>query len=375
MKTELLHILRTANRAVSGQELCEKFGVSRTAIWKVIGQLKDEGYEIVSVTNRGYELIGTPDHLTRHELESRLWDCAFGHEVLAFDRVTSTNQVLKEGMDDRPHGLLAVAEEQTMGKGRRGRAWQSPPGTGIWMSLLIKDLHRTECAPMVTLVAALAVRQAIEEMLGRAEIPDGEPDGTCEEMSVPEIFAGKPTDMSGEEEAALEHDTGKPIESAATLPQVQIKWPNDIVIGGKKVCGILTEMVTEVDYLHGIIVGIGINVHQAKFPPEIAQTATSLYLATGRHPNRPELAERILRGFEKKYDIFSKDQDLRSLRGEYNRALANAGKQIRVLDGEDSFNGIGVGIDDGGRLLVETPEGMKTVRSGEVSVRGIYGYV
>lgn len=350
MKTELLHILRTARGAVSGQELCERFGVSRTAIWKTVGQLKEEGYEIASVPNRGYELKAVPDRLTKHELESRLVDCPFGREVLAFDRVSSTNQVLKEGMDEKPHGLLAIAEEQTTGKGRRGRAWQSPPGTGIWMSLLLKDLHETECASMVTLVAALAVKQAIDEALQRSAERD--------DMTVPGI--GRQAGGQDEEKSAS---------------AVRIKWPNDLVIGGKKVCGILTEMVTEVDYLHGIIVGIGINVHQEDFPPDISQTATSLYLTTGRHLNRPELVELILRCFQKKYEIFSKDLSLRSLRSEYNGALVNAGEQIRVIDGENSFSGVGVGIDDSGRLLVETEDGLEAVRSGEVSVRGIYGYV
>lgn len=323
MKTEVLRILRSRGGAVSGQELCEKFGVSRTAIWKVIGQLKDEGYEIESVTNRGYELKSVPDRLTRHELESRLADCEFGRTVLAFDRVPSTNQVLKENMDERPHGMLAIAEEQTMGKGRRGRAWQSPPGTGIWMSLLLKNMRQPELGPMVTIVAALAVERAIGETLG----------------------------------------------------DVRIKWPNDIVIRGKKVCGILTEMSAEVDYVHGIVVGIGINVHQTEFPEELSETATSLYLETGKHFSRPELVERILRHFEKLYELFLRDGDVRSLCEEYNGALVNAGEKIRVIAGEESFTGIGQGIDSRGRLLVQTDGGVRTVRSGEVSVRGVYGYV
>ncbi|MBE5922203.1 MAG: biotin--[acetyl-CoA-carboxylase] ligase [Lachnospiraceae bacterium] len=264
-----------------------------------------------------------PDRERKQKLEARLTGCEFGSKVLAFVTVDSTNLVLKRELERLPHGTLAIAEEQTFGRGRRGRSWQSPAGTGVWMSLLIKNLPKTDKAPMITIVAALAVARALREIS----------DADC-----------------------------------------LIKWPNDIVLGGRKICGILTEMCTTENGQMGIIVGIGINISQCEFPAELAQTATSLKIETGCEFDRLEIVGRIMCHFEDLYRQFLQGGDLQNLQEEYNQLLVNAGKEIQIISEHDPFRGIGIGIDAQGRLLVESGGTVKAVLSGEVSVRGIYGY-
>jgi BirA family biotin operon repressor/biotin-[acetyl-CoA-carboxylase] ligase len=200
-----------------------------------------------------------------------------------------------------------------------------PKGEAIAMSFVLKPSElQPNNAPMLTLVSALAVAGAIREK------------------------------------------TGFPAE---------IKWPNDIVLSGKKVCGILTELSTQIDYINHIVVGIGINVLNEQFPPELADRATSLYLESGQRFRRAELVEAVCEQFEYYYDIFMKTQDLSELKDEYDRCLVNRERSVRVLDPQGEYEGRALGINAKGALLVETPEGARQVDSGEVSVRGIYGYV
>ena len=154
-----------------------------------------------------------------------------------------------------------------------------------------------------------------------------------------------------------------------------IKWPNDIVLNGKKVCGILTEMSAQSDYVNHIVVGIGINVHNEAFPKELAQTATSLWQETGMHCNRAALIGEVLWQFEHFYKIYLRTQDLSALAEEYKSRLVNLHKKVNVLDPEKPFEGIAVGITPRGELIVDTDDGSRLVSAGEVSVRGIYGYV
>lgn len=323
MKTELLKLLRESGEAISGQELCRIFGVSRTAIWKNINQLKEEGYEITAVRNRGYLLTGVPDKISKHELESRLSDCEFGRRVLYFDSTQSTNQVLRAD-PELEHGVLAVADEQTMGRGRRGRSWQSPPGTGISMSFLIRDLHDPERCTMITILAALAVRKALNRVTGM---------------------------------------------------ECMIKWPNDILIHERKVCGILTEMSTEESYVNWVIVGIGINVSQTGFDEELREKATSLLLEGGKKYNRADIIEWVMRYFEEYYGKFRQGKDLSAFTEEYNNALINAGRKVEAQSEREIITGVGAGIDSRGRFIVDQGGTCKLIASGEVSVRGVYGYV
>ncbi len=326
MKEEILRLLRSADSYISGQELCNRFGVSRTAVWKAINQLKEAGYEIEAQQNKGYKLMAAPDLMTEAEIKSLMHTEWVAKEVLYFDTIDSTNTKAQELAEKGyPSGTLVVADKQESGKGRRGRSWVSPSGTGIFMTLMIKPDINPNNASMLTLVAALAVAKAI-------------------------------TSVTGEE--AL------------------IKWPNDIVVNGKKVCGILTEMNAQFDYINHIVVGIGINVHNESFPEEISQMASSLMIeAGGKRFHRAQIIAETMSYFEQYYDTFLKTQDLSALVREYDELLVNRNKSVRVLDPKEPFDGKAMGITPKGELIVDTWESRKLVSSGEVSVRGIYGYV
>lgn len=326
MKEEILRLLRSADGYISGQELCNRFGVSRTAVWKAINQLKEAGYEIEAQQNKGYRLMAAPDLMTEAEIKSLMHTEWVAKEVLYFDTIDSTNTKAQELAEKGyPSGTLVVADKQESGKGRRGRSWVSPSGTGIFMTLMIKPDINPNNASMLTLVAALAVAKAI-------------------------------TSVTGEE--AL------------------IKWPNDIVVNGKKVCGILTEMNAQFDYINHIVVGIGINVHNESFPEEISQMASSLMIeAGGKRFHRAQIIAETMSYFEQYYDTFLKTQDLSALVREYDELLVNRNKSVRVLDPKEPFDGKAMGITSKGELIVDTWESRKLVSSGEVSVRGIYGYV
>ena len=253
-------------------------------------------------------------------------DQQLGLPVKYYDKIDSTNnQVRRLAEEGAEEGLLVVAECQEAGKGRRGRVWKSPAGSGIWMSFLLKPQVGPEHASMLTLVAAMAVASGIQDITGM---------------------------------------------------ETKIKWQNDLVLSGKKICGILTEMSTDLDSIRYIIVGIGINVNTPDFPEDIAATATSLYLESGKSWKRSELIAAIMKRMEQYYEIFLKTADLSGLKEEYESKLANLGRQVKVLAPKQEYCGICRGITDGGELLVEREDGsISQVMSGEVSVRGIYGYV
>lgn len=326
MKEEILRLLRSADGYISGQELCNRFGVSRTAVWKAINQLKEAGYEIEAQQNKGYRLMAAPDLMTEAEIKSLMHTEWVAKEVLYFDTIDSTNTKAQELAEKGyPSGTLVVADKQESGKGRRGRSWVSPSGTGIFMTLMIKPDINPNNASMLTLVAALAVAKAI-------------------------------TSVTGEE--------------------AMIKWPNDIVVNSKKVCGILTEMNAQFDYINHIVVGIGINVHNESFPEEISQMASSLMIeAGGKRFHRAQIIAETMSYFEQYYDTFLKTQDLSALVREYDELVVNRNKSVRVLDPKEPFDGKAMGITPKGELIVDTWESRKLVSSGEVSVRGIYGYV
>ncbi len=334
MKTRILQVLRQNHgEYVSGQELCEWFGVSRTAVWKAIKQLKEAGYEIVAVRNRGYRLAAVPDILSQSEIASQLQTKWLGHDIRYLEEVDSTNAAAKRiaetsnGMDW--HGIAIVAGKQTAGRGRRGRTWSSPQGTGLFFSILLKPEIDPNNASMLTLVMGMATVKGIAEITGL---------------------------------------------------HPRIKWPNDVVLNGKKIVGILTEMSAQIDYVNHIVVGTGINVSQTRFPEEIADTATSLKLElqeAGRDMSvsRAQLLGAVLMNFEYYYEIYLKTQDMSGLMEEYGAMLANCGKSVRVLDPLGEYEGTALGINDRGELLVDRGGEISRVSSGEVSVRGIYGYV
>lgn len=331
MKTKILQILRQSEGYTSGQELCEKLGVSRTAVWKAIQQLRENGYEIEAVSNRGYRLAAVPDILSRQEIESLVQTEWLGHNIFYYDEIDSTNTEAKRRAEEgAPHGTLVAADKQNAGRGRRGREWTSPGGQGIFFTILLRPEIEPVNAPMLTLVKAVAVARAIIKCTGlRAEI----------------------------------------------------KWPNDIVINGKKVVGILTEMSAQIDYVNHIVIGTGINVHQTSFPQEMSEKATSLDIELKKNGAaspvlRAQLLEEVLEQFEDCYSVYIRTQDLSGLMEEYNQLLVNKERRVRILDPLGEFEGTALGINKQGSLLVEREDGrIAEISSGEVSVRGIYGYV
>ena len=251
-KTRILKKLLETDGYLSGQELCEQLGVSRTAVWKYMKQLKEEGYEIEAVQNKGYCLKDVPDVLGESEI-------------------------------------------------------------------------RPDRASMLTLVIGLSVTQAIRSNLGL---------------------------------------------------QAQIKWPNDVVLNGKKLVGILTEMSAQMNYIEYLVTGIGINANLREFPEELEDKATSLQKEIGHKVNRSALIAECMEKIEENYEIFVKTQDLSGLMAAYQEALVNQDQQVRVLEPGHEYTGVARGINAMGELLVEKEDGTITeVYAGEVSVRGLYGYV
>lgn len=331
-RSDILTWLRNSEDYVSGQQLCDRFGVSRTAVWKVINQLKEEGYQIESVPRRGYRLVESPaDVYSASEIASRLQTTWAGRNLHFFASTGSTNPDAKHFAEEgEPHGTIVVADRQTAGRGRRGRSWASPAGTSIYFTIVVRPQFAPDKASMITLVTALSVAQAIEEV------------------------------------------TGLPAE---------IKWPNDIVVHRKKVCGILTEMsmTPEMDEIQFVVAGVGVNTNHDSpedFPEEIRETATSLKIESGRQIDRAGLLERILARFEENYDTFVRIGDLSGLREAYQAHLINMDAQVLVLDPAGEYTGIARGISKTGELIVERDNGEQVlVYAGEVSVRGLYGYV
>lgn len=326
MKSEILRLLRETEGFLSGQQLCSRFQVSRTAVWKVIEQLKEEGYAIEAVRNKGYRMTENPDVISKAELESRIDTKWAGRDVIYFPKTDSTNLRAKAaGEAGSPHGTLFVADQQTAGRGRRGRGWESPDGENVYMTLLLRPQISPDKASMLTLVMALSAAEGLWQ---------------------------------------------------ACQVQVEIKWPNDLVINGKKICGILTEMNAEVDYIHYVVIGIGINANQTEFPEEIKDTAASLKSETGAQVFRAEMIARILERFEQNYEVFEKTEDLSGLQEAYNQRLVNRDRDVTVLDPAGTYHAHALGINEQGELMVKTQEGeIKNIFAGEVSVRGVYGYV
>lgn len=262
------------------------------------------------------------EELERRMAAETLWA---GHPVKFYDAVDSTNlRAMQEAESGAPEGTLIVADMQTTGRGRRGRSWQSPAGTNVYFTLILRPEYKPEKASMVTLVMALAVAEGIEAACGL---------------------------------------------------QTQIKWPNDVVANGRKVCGILTEMCAERDSVQHIVSGAGINVGLQTFAPELAEKATSLQAECGVRVSRASLIVHVMKAFEKYYGRFQDTLDLSEVREKYESLLVNRDREVRVLDPRGDFAGVSRGINNAGELLVELPDGkLVTVYAGEVSVRGIYGY-
>ena len=246
-------------------------------------------------------------------------------KIIYYEQLDSTNTKVSElAAQGAEHGTVVVATRQTAGKGRRGREWESS-GDNIYMSMLLKPDFETEKAPMLTLVMAYSVAKVL---------------------------------------------------GANGFSDIQIKWPNDLILSGKKVCGILTEMHLQGTTIHHVVIGVGINVNGQEFSTELMNKATSLYIECGKRLDKEKLIVDIVDTFMKEYDHFVEVGNLGFLQEEYNAMLVNREKEVRVLEPENEYTAYAQGINQMGELEVRLPDGTeRTVYAGEVSVRGVYRYV
>ncbi len=320
MKNNVLRLLRENYPGyISGEEICKSMGVSRTAIWKHIQSLRAEGYEIDSQTHSGYRLISVPDRLYPEEIYYGLESEILGRNVHYFDSTVSTNRVAREiATGGAPEGTLVVAEEQTGGRGRMGRGWFAPRYLGIFCSLILRpELPPTE-APPVTMLAAVALARAIQEV--------------CD-------------------------------------VKVGIKWPNDVLIDGKKLCGILTEMSAEMERLNYLVVGMGVNVNIVEFSEELKGIATSLKIETGTFVSRRILLQKLLYEFEQLYRFWL-DKGFKPVLTEWKEYCVTLNCPVRVISARESLEGWAEDVDDTGALMLRLPDGsLKQLVAGEVSLR------
>lgn len=306
---------------ISGQKISEILGCSRTAVWKHIEDLRSEGYELEAVRRLGYKILKKPDKISGNEIQLGLQTVSLGRNIHFEESIPSTQKIAHRlAYEGAEEGTLVVAEEQTAGRGRLDRTWFSPKYTGVWMSLIVRPEIPPPNAPQLTLLTAVAVVQGIQETTG------------------------------------LEPD---------------IKWPNDILIHGKKVVGILTELQAEADRINSVIIGIGINVNQEleHFPEPINMTASSLSIEAGKKINRAELIQAILLKFEKLYREYlsSGFQVVKLLWESY---AVSIGKQIVARTLTESIEGVAMGITDDGVLMLKSADGtMHHIHSADIQLK------
>ena len=325
MKDQVLAFLKEQEKYRSGEEISQKMGVTRAAVWKVIKKLQAEGYEIESSTKKGYKLLTAPNIITPSEIKHELQTEALGQVIWYKEEVDSTNSQAKilarQGAEE---GLLVIAERQTQGKGRLGRSWESSAGTGICMSLVLRPNILPRYASQLTLLVGLSMCEVIQEVTGL---------------------------------------------------DAQIKWPNDIVVHGKKVCGILAEMSAEMEGVNYIVMGIGVNVNNGYFP-ETLPHASSLAIESKREYPRKTIIKRFLENFERDYKIYKEHNDLTKIMTRYKKNCITLHRTVKLLIGDEIIFAEATDISDEGELIVTLQDGtLKVVTSGEVSVRGVYDYI
>jgi len=325
MKEQVLSFLKEQSDYRSGEEISQKLGVTRAAVWKTIKKLQSEGYEIVSSTKKGYKLLVTPNIITANEIKDGLHAKYMGTEIIYFDEIDSTNNEAKRlAREGAKEGTLVVADKQTSGKGRLGRVWTSPAGEGIWMSLILRPNILPSEASQLTLIAGVNMCDAIKKVTGL---------------------------------------------------DAKIKWPNDIVVNGKKVCGILTEMSAQVEGIEFVVIGIGVNVNMKEFPNELPY-ATSLAIEGMREFSRKKIIGVFLESFEEDYYAYTKVPNLLFIKERYEENCITLGKTVKLIARDEETIAKALEINKEGALVVELQDGsIKEVSTGEVSVRGLYGYI
>lgn len=314
----------SGEKFISGENISKELGISRAAVWKHINYLKENGYEIEAINKKGYRILNTDkDILIPEQINMNLNTKFIGQNIEYMQEVDSTNNYAKNNSDDLKDGTVVISEFQSAGKGRLGKTWQSNIGEGIWMSLVLKPDIPVYKAPFLTLIAGAAIINAFMNLNVKAEI----------------------------------------------------KWPNDIVLNGKKICGILTEMVAEVEKVGCVVIGIGINVNTTNFLEELSKKATSLKLE-GIEIKRVDIIREILCEFEKlymKYIEYNNKKDTIEVCRKYSILI---GKDIYILRNEKREKVYCIDITEDGNLIVKhDDESIEEIISGEVSVRGQNGYI
>lgn len=309
MEQQILDYLeQNRNKYVSGEQLSERLGCSRTAIWKHIRKLKRDGYTFEAVPRKGYKLTGLPNYWDAAELLEGLQTRTMGRTLKLYDTVESTqpiaHQLAEQGAAE---GTMVLAEQQTSGKGRMGKSWHSPKGKGIWLSLVLRPRIPVHFTPQLTLLVAVALCRTIRSM---------EP-----------------------------------------LP-VAIKWPNDLLIDGKKISGILLESSAEDERLNYVIagVGIGVNLGESDYPPELKAVGTSLRMASGKEWSRTALLQRFLLQFEELYELYHAE-GFEPIRTAWSAQSVSLGKRVRARTPKGDVEGIAETIDEMGALIVRRDDG------------------
>ena len=316
---KILSALRTYPDGLSGALLAERLGISRAAVWARIEELRHVGFDIEAGPHFGYRLVDEPDTLLADDLLSLLGKTrVIGRDIQVFKQTTSTNDVMEKlARDGVREGVVVFAESQTRGRGRLGRKWLSPTHKGLWFSVLLRPDLRPQESTQLTVASAAALRRAIKSVTGLS---------------------------------------------------AEIKWPNDLLLGGKKVVGILTEMSAEVDRVRHVILGIGVDVNQEahEFPPELRKTATSLKIESGQTLSRAELATAILRELDADYARICAGK-FPAIADEWEAGCVTLGRNVTVLIGDRKFRGQAESLDEDGALLIRTEHGhLERIIGGDV---------
>jgi BirA family transcriptional regulator, biotin operon repressor / biotin---[acetyl-CoA-carboxylase] ligase len=307
-----------ATIVISGARIAREIGVTRSTVWRWVEQLRKLGVHVKGQRSTGYFLEKVSDIITPDLLRKRLKGNLFGKRVLHFFKADSTNRVAMElGYASEPEGTVVIAEEQTAGRGRAGRQWHSERGTGLYFTLLLRPKLAPAQAPLLTMLAGLSAHAAIQVQTGL---------------------------------------------------QPELKWPNDLLLNGKKIGGILTEMHAEPSAVRFVIVGIGINVNQENFPAELASVATSLRKESGKWNYRLELLVRLLKQFETDYQLFLREGPRFVVERFQSVSNFAKGRRVRVDTGSNSYTGTTAGLTPEGLLQVARDNGpVTTVIAGDVT--------
>lgn len=295
--------LESNDQYISGEDISRRLDISRTAVWKQIEKLKEEGYQFEAVRRKGYRLLNNPDDLSPKLILNKLKTNWLGQNIIYYKEIESTQKEAHE-LAKRyfAHGTVVIADRQSNGKGRLGRTWHSEKGKGLWFSVILRPEFGYQQAPLITLYTSIMIIRTLEKLY---------------------------------------------------QIKLSIKWPNDIYYNGKKIAGILTELHGEQDKIDYLIIGIGINTHMDEYPVEIKDKAASIESIIGESPNRVQIITKLLEEFERNYKMFN-HSGFDSFYGEYNRALLWKGKRVAIKNLANTFDGYLVGIDRNGFLLINT---------------------